>query len=467
MRVLLVDDDAALAGQLRATLSARNMSVDLAEDGSRALALLELTEYSVAVVDRNLPGISGEDVCQYIIQTWPGTKILMISGDDAVSDSVAGLSAGADDYISKPFELEELVARIVALDRRSGQARQPVLRGAGITLDPMEQVVTRFGEPIKLTAKEFTLLSTFMKSPSSFLSQDQLIERAWANSADSRPTSLRVTIGRLRAKIGSPDPIQTVKGLGYRFDPTVGSDHDTDEVTDEPTQSDLLVKARQQFVSQIDHELRGPLARIYLATEAMEQQFADQPEVLQGVQQVLDAARDLRRMLQAVVLMERSLYVAPTPVDVNFSAMVRITQLSIAPVLTEMKIVPTVELESGVHVLGDRGILLVLINNIMRNAVRHSYAEGSYGVRLFADDQWAVLEVSNSGGLFREELLEAARVRSEAARLQPAGQLTAQGSGLSMILLTTEMMGGRVTFQPRPEGGLEVVLQLPLSPAAS
>jgi len=218
MRVLVVEDDGVLAEAIARGLRLQAMSVDVAGDGTSALEHTRLTRYDVVVLDRDLPGVHGDDVCRMLTSDGDGsTRILMLTGAATVRDRVAGLNLGADDYLPKPFAFDELVARVHALLRRSAPARAPVVARAGITLDAAQRVVFRDGRFIRLARKEFAVLYELLAADGAVVSAEQLLERAWDEHADPFTNSMRTTVATLRKKLGDPPVITTVVGAGYRI----------------------------------------------------------------------------------------------------------------------------------------------------------------------------------------------------------------------------------------------------------
>lgn len=216
--MLVVEDDAVLAGAIARGLRHHAMSVDVAEDGASALERTDLTRYDVVVLDRDLPGVHGDEVCRALTEDGDGTtRILMLTGATTVRDRVAGLNLGADDYLGKPFAFDELVARVHALLRRSAPARAPVVARAGITLDPAQRVVFRDGTFIRLARKEFAVLYELLAAEGAVVSAEELLERAWDEHADPFSNSMRTTVATLRKKLGDPPVITTVVGSGYRI----------------------------------------------------------------------------------------------------------------------------------------------------------------------------------------------------------------------------------------------------------
>ncbi|MEU6998894.1 response regulator transcription factor [Nonomuraea sp. NPDC046570] len=216
MRVLVVEDAQALAAVVAEGLRDQGMAVDVAHDGLEAAAKLELNAYDVVVLDRDLPGIHGDTLCQMITERDGRVMVLMLTAAGSPGDRVSGLTLGADDYLAKPFHFPELVVRIRALARRRPFARARTLRAAGVELDPLRRTVTRDGRPLDLSAKEFALLEALLRAAPAFLSTEDLLEQVWDEHADPFTNTVTVTIGRLRRKLGSPSIITTTPGVGYR-----------------------------------------------------------------------------------------------------------------------------------------------------------------------------------------------------------------------------------------------------------
>ena len=218
MRVLVVDDDRLLADTVARGLRQGALAVDVAYDGDHAFEQLSVTRYDVVVLDRDLPGVSGDAVCRSVIERWDGAvRVLMLTGAVDIRSRVAGLNLGADDYLTKPFAFDELVARVQALLRRSGPAAPPVLSAAGVRLDPARFEVRRDGREIRLAPKEFAVLRVLLAAEGNVVSAEELLERAWDENADPFTNSMRTTVASVRRKLGPPPVIQTVVGAGYRI----------------------------------------------------------------------------------------------------------------------------------------------------------------------------------------------------------------------------------------------------------
>ena len=219
MRVLVVEDHKELAETVAAGLRREGMAVDLSFDGDSALERACCTDYDVVVLDRDLPGTHGDEVCAALIAEGKITRILMLTASAAIADRVDGLTLGADDYLPKPFAFAELVARIRALGRRSQPAVPPLLVCGDLRLDPARRVAVRAGQRLVLTAKEMAVLELLMAAQGAVVSAEQMLEQAWDEHADPFTATVKVTISRLRAKLGDPPVIQTVDRYGYRIAP--------------------------------------------------------------------------------------------------------------------------------------------------------------------------------------------------------------------------------------------------------
>jgi DNA-binding response OmpR family regulator len=215
--VLVVEDERLLADSIAEGLRRQAMAVDVAYDGDQALQRLAVNDYDVVVLDRDLPIISGDQVCTTLVEAGVTTRILMLTAATAVTQRVAGLGLGADDYLTKPFAFAELAARIQALGRRARPATPPVLERAGIRLDPHRRTVTRDGHPVELSRKEFAVLAELLRAEGGVVSAEQLLEKAWDEHADPFTGIVRFTIMMLRRRLGDPPVIQTLPGSGYRI----------------------------------------------------------------------------------------------------------------------------------------------------------------------------------------------------------------------------------------------------------
>jgi DNA-binding response OmpR family regulator len=216
VRVLVVEDARRLAAVLVEGLRDQSIAADVAYDGLEAAAKLAVTSYDVVVLDRDLPGIHGDTLCQLIAARDDQTMVLMLTAADAPVDRVSGLTLGADDYLTKPFHFPELVLRIRALARRRPGARRVTLRSAGLELDTIRRTASRDGRPVDLSAKEFGVLEALLRARPGYLSAEDLLEQVWDEHADPFTNTVLVTIGRLRRKLGDPPIITNVPRVGYR-----------------------------------------------------------------------------------------------------------------------------------------------------------------------------------------------------------------------------------------------------------
>ncbi|MFI6450379.1 response regulator transcription factor [Streptosporangium amethystogenes] len=215
MRILVVEDERDLADLVAMGLRRHAMAVDVAYDGEAAVERLAVNDYDVLVLDRDLPGIPGDVICRDLVRAGARTRILMLTAAASVPERVAGLGLGADDYLPKPFDYAELVARVLALGRRSQAPLPPVLERHGIVLDLQRMQVSRDGRFLRLSLKEYAVLEVLLWANGSVVSAETLLESAWDEHVDPFTTVVRVIVSRLRAKLGDPPCIRTVPGAGY------------------------------------------------------------------------------------------------------------------------------------------------------------------------------------------------------------------------------------------------------------
>ncbi|MFF7143572.1 response regulator transcription factor [Streptomyces nodosus] len=217
MRVLIAEDHMELAETVAMGLRQDGMAVDLALDGREAVYLATLHDYDVVVLDRDLPVLHGDEVCRTLVEEGGRARILMLTASGTVEDRVDGLGLGADDYLTKPFAFAELIARVRALARRTQPALPPVLTHGDLTLDSARRTARRDGRRLELSPKEFAVLELLLAARSSVVSAEELLERAWDQAADPFTNTVKVTISRLRRKLGDPPVIETVPHAGYRI----------------------------------------------------------------------------------------------------------------------------------------------------------------------------------------------------------------------------------------------------------
>jgi DNA-binding response OmpR family regulator len=216
MRILVAEDEPRVAAAVARGLRREGMAVDIAPDGAEALYKARVYPYDVVVLDRDLPALHGDDVCRTLAAEQPLTKVLMLTAARSTDDLVAGLALGADDYLPKPFRFAELVARLRALARRTGEARPPVLVTGDVTLDPARRTAERAGRPLELTLKEFGVLEALLAAQGAVVTPEALLERVWDEHLDPLSNTVRMTVMTLRRKLGDPPLIETVRGSGYR-----------------------------------------------------------------------------------------------------------------------------------------------------------------------------------------------------------------------------------------------------------
>ncbi|WP_436530903.1 response regulator transcription factor [Actinoplanes sp. HUAS TT8] len=217
MRVLVVEDHVRLAGSVARVLRREGMAVDVAHDGVGALERAAEVDYDVVVLDRDLPGVHGDDVCGELMREPARTRVLMLTAAGALADRVRGLTIGADDYLAKPFAFPELVARVRALGRRTQTALPPTLTSGDVALDPARRAATRHGSRLALNPKELAVLEYLMSARGRVVSAEELLDRVWDSATDPFTTTVKATVNRLRAKLGEPPVIETVPRSGYRI----------------------------------------------------------------------------------------------------------------------------------------------------------------------------------------------------------------------------------------------------------
>jgi two-component system response regulator VanR len=220
--VLIVEDEPFMAEAIRDGLRLEAIAADIAGDGDAALELLRVNAYDIAVLDRDIPGPSGDEVAERIVASGSGMPILMLTAADRLDDKASGFELGADDYLTKPFDLRELVLRLRALDRRRARNRPPVRELAGLRLDPFRREVYRDGRYVALTRKQFAVLEVLMDADGGVVSAEELLERAWDAHTDPFTNAVRITVSALRKRLGEPGVIATVPGVGYRIDTQAG-----------------------------------------------------------------------------------------------------------------------------------------------------------------------------------------------------------------------------------------------------
>ena len=218
VRVLIVEDEPYMAEAIRDGLRLEAIAADIAGDGDTALEQLSVSAYDIAILDRDIPGPSGDEIAKRIVASGSGMPILMLTAAGRLDDKATGFELGADDYLTKPFELRELVLRLRALDRRRAHNRPPVRELAGLRLDPFRREVFRDGRYIALTRKQFAVLEVLVAAEGGVVSAEELLARAWDENANPFTNAVRITVSALRKRLGEPWIIATIAGAGYRID---------------------------------------------------------------------------------------------------------------------------------------------------------------------------------------------------------------------------------------------------------
>ena len=249
MRVLIVEDEPYLADAIRAGLRLEAIAADIAGDGDSALELLSINAYDIAVLDRDIPGPSGDEIARGIVASGSGMPILMLTAADRLDDKASGFEVGADDYLTKPFELRELVLRLRALDRRRAHHRPPVREIAGLRLDPFRREVYRDDRYVALTRKQFAVLEVLVAAEGGVVSAEELLERAWDENADPFTNAVRITVSALRKRLGEPWIIATVAGVGYRIDTAPPPTDASEETVDRAPGSSVRLKLTLSYAA--------------------------------------------------------------------------------------------------------------------------------------------------------------------------------------------------------------------------
>jgi two-component system, OmpR family, response regulator VanR len=253
MRVLVVDDEEDLADAVRTALRRAAIAADVAYDGDAALAQLAVNDYDAVVLDRDLPGMSGDEVCRAIAGQRLPTRVLMLTAARRLDQKVAGFELGADDYLTKPFELPELIARLRALARRPSEGAPPVLTAGDVDLDPFRVEVLRAGRRVPVTRKEFAVLHVLMSARGGTVSAEQLLEKAWDENADPFTNAIRVTISSLRKKLGTPPPCRGRGEAGGSLAGSAGESPEPIDVRTDAGDSRGAQPARRLRTARQDH----------------------------------------------------------------------------------------------------------------------------------------------------------------------------------------------------------------------
>jgi two-component system response regulator VanR len=217
VRVLIVEDEAYLADALQAGLRLESIAADISLDGDDALYRIAVNDYDIVVLDRDIPGTHGDEVAAVVARDFPAVRVIMLTAASRLRDKVSGFESGADDYLTKPFAIEELVVRLRALARRPAAVATPVLELGDLRLDPFRREVYRADRYLRLTRKQFAVLELLMRADGGVVSAETMLEKVWDENADPFTTAPRVTVSTLRKALGDPALIETVPGVGYRM----------------------------------------------------------------------------------------------------------------------------------------------------------------------------------------------------------------------------------------------------------
>jgi DNA-binding response OmpR family regulator len=417
------------------------MAVDVVLDGTTALDHLAVTCYDVVVLDRDLPGTHGDEVCRQLAAERSESRVLMLTAASTVRDRVdgLGLGLGADDYLPKPFDFAELVARIRALGRRPATSLPPVLECGDVTLDPSRRVAFRAGRRLELSPKEFALLECLLASAGRVVSAEQLLERVWDEAADPFTTAVKQTMRRLRAKLGELG--ETLDGLFGRLEASF--------------------QAQRHFVANASHELRTPLTA---ERTVLQVALADPDATAQTLRSACETA--LKWGDQQERLIESLLTLASSERGVEQWEPFDLADIGRNVILDRHQ-----EAERrGIHVdaafstapaTGDPALAESLMASLVSNAIRHNLDGGWVEVATGRTDGRAIVTVSNTGPLIPPD--EVDRLFQPFQRLgsQRARPASGHGLGLTIVRAIVSVHGATLTPRARPEGGLDITVSFP------
>jgi two-component system, OmpR family, response regulator VanR len=405
VRVLIVEDEPYMAEAIRDGLRLEAIAADIAGDGDTALELLTVNDYDIAVLDRDVPGPTGDEIAKHIVASGSGMPILMLTAADRLDDKATGFELGADDYLTKPFELQELVLRLRALDRRRVHHRPPVREIAGLRLDPFRREVYRDGRYVALTRKQFAVLEVLVAAEGGVVSAEELLERAWDENADPFTNAVRITVSALRKRLGEPQLIATVPGVGYRID--TGAD-----------------------ASELVDRLRLVNSRAIDLTEAL----------------LLLSRADQRSFIREHVDLSLTAEEAT-------ETLLPLAERHGLTIETSREEAPTI---------GSHALLLQMTTNLVHNAIVHNLPEqGTVWVTTSVHAKTAALTVENTGKMLTPRMVatlaEPFQRGTERIRSDHAGV----GLGLAIVNSIARAHDGTLTLTPRPTGGLRVTVHLP------
>src|SRR5438270_423940 len=459
MRVLIVEDEPYLAEAIRDGLRLEAIAADIAGDGATALELLRINAYDIAVLDRDVPGPTGDEIAERIVASGSGMPILMLTAADRLDDKATGFGLGADDYLTKPFELRELVLRLRALDRRRVHSRPPVREIAGLRLDPFRREVYRDGRYVALTRKQFAVLEVLVAAEGGVVSAEELLARAWDENADPFTNAVRITVSGLRKRFGEPWIIATVAGAGYRRDEFRELADGFDTML---ARLEAHVAEQQRFAANASHELRTPLAVTQtLLDVARKDPNHDNGELVDRLHAVNTRAIDLT---EALLLLSRADQRSFIPEHVDLSLIAEEATETLLPLAEKRGL--TIETSRHIPpIIGSPALLLQMATNLVHNAIVHNLPEhGTVWVTTRAHPKSVVLTVENTGEKLTPQLVstlaEPFQRGTERIRTDHAGV----GLGLAIVKSITQAHDGTLTLTPRADGGLCVTVELPAGP---
>src|ERR687884_365312 len=486
MRVLIVEDEPYMAEAVRDGLRLEAIAADIAGDGATALELLSINVYDIAILDRDIPGPSGDEIARHIVGSGSGMPILMLTAADRLDDKATGFELGADDYLTKPFELQELVLRLRALDRRRAHNRPPVREIAGLRLDPFRREVYRDGRYVALTRKQFAVLEVLVAAEGGVVSAEELLHRAWDENADLwrefAPTAAAVLgfllvfglvggwllAGRMLApltRITDATRTAATGSLSHR----IRLEGRSDEFRELADAFDAMlarleahVTEQQRFAANASHELRTPLAVTQaLLDVARSDPHRDNGRLVERLHAVNARAIELT---EALLLLSRADRRSFTREHVDLSLIAEEATETLLPLAERRGL--TIETSGDMApTIGSHALLLQLTTNLVHNAIVHNLPEqGTVWVTTSVHPNSVVLSVENTGEKLTPQLVstlvEPFQRGTERIRTDHAGV----GLGLTIVKSITQAHDGTPTLTPRAAGGLCVTVQLPAAP---
>ncbi len=497
MRVLVVEDHPKLAMAVGTVLRREGMAVDVVFDGEEALAHLAATAYEVVVLDRDLPGVHGDDVCRAVVAEGSETRVLMLTASGAVEDLVEGLGLGADDYLAKPFQVAELVARVRALSRRSRPALPPTLVRGELQLDPAHRTVTRSGQPVALSDKEFGVLEHLLRAQGTVVSSEQLLEGVWDEAANPFTNTVRMTISRLRAKLGDPPivalavmvvvslalgwvvagrvlrPLRTITATTRQISEDnlhqrLALEGPPDELKDLSdtidgllARLDVAFEAQRRFAANVSHELRTPLT---VGRTLLEMILGDPDADVESFRaicrDVLETAAQQERLIEALLILARSqrglerrqpLDLATITADVTHARQA-------AAIASGLRLDVSVR---SAPFSGDTHLVQRLVSNLIDNALHYNHPGGSIHVLVDTQAHQARLEVTNTGPHVPPDQVSRLLEPFQRMTTNRASHHDGLGLGLSIVAAIANSHHVTLDAHPRTGGGLDIQITFP------